>query len=106
MEITIARYLRFHFIFTVTERVYDTVPLTRLFEVLRRSRMEPPYTQSIFNNYKRAECVVTIGREVSENIRASNNLGQSRCLSTIEFKVYIQEALNEWRTCSRMAIEI
>lgn len=107
IEKRVARNLSTHLIFVDLEKAYDSVPLSRLFKVLRESRVNDIYVRSIYHLYKDAYSVVKQGREISKRIKISKGLKQGCCLSPTLFKIYTQEALKQWsRKCSKMGIQV
>ena len=96
-----------HLIFIDLEKAYDSVPLDRLFKTLRKRGINENYIRSIYNIYKNTECVVKSGQQVSKKIKITKGLKQGCSMSPTLFKIYVQEALNQWcKKCSRMGIEM
>lgn len=96
-----------HLVFIDLEKAYDAVPLTKLFDVLTKIGLSKTYIRAIRNIYKNPESVVKVGNKISKPFKVTKGLKQGCCMSPTLFKIYIQEALENWRKkCSGMGIDI
>jgi len=102
-----ARNLATHLVFIDLEKAYDMVPLKRLFECLTKIGLEKTYIRAIQNIYRRPECTIKIGKKTTKPFAVTKGLKQGCCVSPTLFKIYIQEALREWRQkCTGMGVEV
>lgn len=107
MEKRMARNLATHLVFIDLEKAYDNVPLKKLFEVLEDVGLSKIYIGAIWNLYKDAEGAIKIGKDKSEPFPISKGLKQGCTMSPTLFKIYIQEALKDWRKkTGYMGIEV
>lgn len=97
MEKRKAHNLTTHLIFIDLEKAYDTVPLKKLFQILKKTGLNNTYIRAIWNLYKDATSVIKMGAIRSEPFSINKGLKQGCSLSPTLFKIYIQEALSEWR---------
>lgn len=102
-----ARNLNTYLVFVDLEKAYDNVPLNKLFDVLEASELNKAYTKAIYNIYKNSKASIKVGNNYSEPFQTTKGLKQGCCLSPTLFKIYAQQALNNWtRKCSKMGVEI
>ncbi|XP_072377251.1 uncharacterized protein [Diabrotica undecimpunctata] len=96
-----------HLVFIDLEKAYDSVPLKKMFEVLKRSGLDSTYIRAIYKLYENAVSCVKIGTRTSNKFKVTKGLKQGCCLSPTLFKIYVQEALRNWRNkCRFMGIEV
>lgn len=101
------RNLDTHLLFVDLEKAYDTVPIQKLFEVMTKIGLNGVYIRSIWNLYRNAKSAVKCGNLISETFPVTKGLKQGCCLSPTLFRIYIQEALTQWRRqVSGMGIDI
>jgi len=102
-----ARNLPTHLVFIDLEKAYDTVPLKKLFKTLTTAGLSKTYISAIVNMYKDAKSSIKIGSATSDPFPVTKGLRQGCSLSPTLFKIYIQEALKNWRKkCAGMGIQL
>ena len=93
--------------FVDLEKAYDTVPLKKLFETLMEIGLNTVYVKAIWNLYVNSHSVVKVGNAFSNLFHTTKGLKQGCSLSPTLFKIYLQEALNNWsRKIAGMGIKI
>ena len=97
LEKRISRNLSTHLIFVDLEKAYDTVPLKKLFEILPGAGLSKTYVRAIWNMYKDSKSLVKMGNARSEKFHTTKGLKQGCSLSPTLFKIYIQEAIYNWK---------
>ena len=91
------RNLPTHLVYVDLEKAYDTVPIIELFKTMTKIGLSKVYIRAVWNLYRNAKSGVKVGNVISELFTVSKGLKQGCCLSPSLFKIYIQEALTEWR---------
>ncbi len=102
-----SRNLPTHIVFIDLEKAYDTVPLKTLFETLTKADLSKIYIEAIMNMYRNAKGAIKMRNTISDPFPVTKGLRQGCSLSPTLFKIYIQEALTNWRRkCTQMGIKI
>lgn len=69
-------------IFIDLEKAYDSVPVAKVFEILRQDTLNKVYIASIFNLYKHSACIIINGRQTSRKVKICKGLKQGCSLSS------------------------
>lgn len=96
-----------HLIFVDLQKAYDTVPLNKLWPCLKSNGISAAYTRAVKALYCDSSSSVKVGKRLSEEFPATKGLRQGCSLAPLLFKIYLEEALKEWkRKCSGMGLPI
>lgn len=102
-----AKNMETHLVFIDLRKAYDTVPRTKMMEVLEQTEINTKYTNTIRSLYVNTKSSVKVGHQISPEFETTKGLLQGCCLSPTLFKIYISYALNYWsRKCQAMGIKI
>ena len=87
-------------------KAYDSIPISKLWEVLGESIINNTLIKALQNLYGNT-AQVKIGNILSHTFNITKGLGQGCYISPTLFKIYIRKALEEWkRKCSGMGIPL
>lgn len=101
------RNLETHLIFIDLQKAYDSIPLGRLWPVLRQSGVKDLYVQAVKELYTDTTARIKIGKELSSEFSISKGLRQGCPIAPTLFKIYLAAALDKWRrACCSMGISI
>lgn len=107
MEKKIAVDQEVHLAFIDLEKAYDSIPRSKIWEVLNILEVDRPLLKIIKELYKENESYVKIGHRLSNPINTTKGLRQGCSLSPLIFNAYVEVALREWKTkCQGMGIPI
>ncbi|KAJ4449978.1 hypothetical protein ANN_01385 [Periplaneta americana] len=86
-----------HFVLVDLEKADDSVPLKKLWEVLKNKVENKLLVNAIGKLCENATSRIKIGKNVSEEFLVTKGLRQGCSLSPTLFKIYIQQALQNWK---------
>lgn len=96
-----------HITFIDLQKAYDTVPVTKLWEVLQESNINYTLIKALKNLYHGSTSRIKISNFLTSEFPVSKGLRQGCCISPTLFKIYISKALSTWkRKCHGMGIEL
>jgi len=95
-----------HLLFVDLTKAYDSIPISRFWEVLGESNINNTLIKSLQNLYGNT-AEVKIGNILSHPFTITKELRQGCCISPTHFKIYIRKASEEWkRKCSGIGITL
>jgi len=93
-------------LFVDLTKAYDSVPISKFWEILGESNINNTLIKALQNLYGNTAQVKT-GNILSHPFNVTKGLRQGCCISPTLFKIYIRKALEEWkRKCSGMGIPL
>jgi len=96
-----------HLLFIDLTKVYDSVPLNKLWETLDRSTINIRLIEEIKSLYKGSSSKRKIGNLITQGFKVTKGLRQVCSLSPTLFKIYLERVLRNWkRKCQPMGIPI
>lgn len=96
-----------HLLFVDLTKAYDTVPIKKLWEAMEKTSVNVTVIKAIQQLYMGATSQIKIGQSLSEPFLITKGLRQGCCLSPTLFKIYLDQALLEWRRkCRGMGIPL
>jgi hypothetical protein len=96
-----------HLLFVDLEKAYYSVPLKNLWKALEHYSISNSITRAIKRLYENSFSKIKIGKQLSSGFYVTKGLRQGCSLSLTLFKIYIQNALENWqKKCARMGLEI
>lgn len=79
----------------------------KLIQAIKESEIHEKYAKTIEKMYFERRSVVRAGNKTSESFQVTKGLKQRCSFSLMLFKIYIQDALNEWRKkCRYMGTQV
>ena len=81
-----------HLLFVDLKKVYDSIPILKLWEVLGESNINNTLIKALQNLYGNT-AQVKIGNTLSHPFNITKGLRQGCCISPTLFKIYIRKAL-------------
>lgn len=107
MEKRAEHNLETHLVFIDIKKAYDNVPLQKLWTTLATNGVREVHIRALKNIYGNMKSAVKIGSKLTEEFRVTKGLRQGCCIAPTLFKIYLYEALKEWRAkCKGMGIPI
>jgi hypothetical protein len=95
-----------HLLFVDLEKAYDSVPLKNLWKALEHYNISTSISRGIKRLYENSFSKIKIGKQLSSGFHVTKGLRQGRSLSPTLFKIYIENALENWqKKCARMVLE-
>jgi len=95
-----------HLLFVDMTKAYDSIPISKLWEVLGESNINDNLINALQNLYGNT-AQMKIGNKLSHTFNITKGLRQGCCISPTLLKIYIRKALEEWkRKCSGMGIPL
>jgi hypothetical protein len=89
------------------EQAYDCVPLKNLWKALEHYNVSNNIIMAIKRLYENSFSKIKTGKQLSSVFYVTKGLRQGCSLSPTLFKIYIQNALENWqKKCARMGLEI
>jgi hypothetical protein len=96
-----------HLLFVDLEKAYDSVPLQSLWKALERCNISSNIIRAITRLYEKSFSKIKIGKQLSSGFYITKGLRQGCSLLPTLFKIYIQNALENWqKICAKMGLEI
>ena len=93
--------------FVDLRKAYDTVPINKLWNVMRAAGINEIYVKVLKSFYENNVSAIKIGNKVSETFKVTKGLRQGCAMAPTLFKIYINEALKKWKKhCEVMGIPI
>ena len=86
-----------HLVFIDLTKAYDSIPLMKLWKAMRRQGISSIYVRAVQKLYNNMTCCVKVGSKLSNDFRISKGLKQGCCIAPTLFKIYLKEALENWR---------
>jgi len=87
-------------------KAYDSIPISKLWEVLGESNIKNTLIKTLQNLYGNTAQVKT-GNKLSHPFNITKGLRQGCCISLTLFKIYTRKALEEWKCkCFGMGIPV
>jgi len=94
-------------LFVDLEKAYDNVPLENLWKALEHYNISNSIIRTIKKLYENSFSKIKIGKQHSSGFYITKGLRQGCSLSPTLFKIYIQNALENWQEkCAKMGLEI
>ena len=107
IEKRVCRGLTTHLAFVDLHKAYDTVPQNKLWTSLYKNGVSTTYVRAVKEFYSNCMSMVKIGNKVSSEFLVTKGLRQGCTMAPTLFKIYLEEALGEWkRKCSGMGIPV
>ena len=107
VEKRIARNMETHVVFIDLTKAYDSVPLTKLWNIMEQQGISKLYIQAVKKLYQNMSVCVKVGNKLSKEIRVTKGLKQGCCIAPTLFKLYLNGALATWRKkCRNMGVPI
>jgi len=95
-----------HLLFVDLTKACDSIPISKLWEVLEESNINTLIIKALQNLYSHT-AQVKIGNILSHPFNITKGLRQGCCISPTLFKICVRKALEEWKLkCSRMGIPL
>jgi len=85
-----------HLLFVDLTKTYDSIPISKLWEVLGESNINNTLIKALQNLYGNTAQVKT-GNILSQLFNITKRLRQGCCISPTLFKIYIRKASEEWK---------
>lgn len=102
-----ARDREVHLVFVDLEKAYDSVPLMKLWEAMEKNQISDILIGAVKALYKDMTAKIKVGQKLSKSINVTKGLRQGCCVSPTLFKIFVKEALGNWRKkCEPMGITI
>jgi len=96
-----------HLLFVDLEKSYDSVPLQNIWKALECYNISSNIIRAIKSLYEKSFSKIKIGKQLSSGFYLTKGLRQGCSLSPTLFKIYIQNALDNWqKKCAKMGLEI
>jgi len=93
--------------FVDLRKAYDTVPMNKLWNVMRVAGTKAIYVKAVKHFYENNVSAIKIGKRVSGILQVTKGLRQGCAMAPTLFKTYIKEALKKWKQhCETMGIPI
>jgi hypothetical protein len=93
-------------LFVDLTKVYDSIPILKLWEVLGESNINNTLIKALQNLYGNTAQVKT-GNTLSHPFNITKGLHQRCCIFCTLFKIYIRKALEEWKCkCHGMGVPL
>ena len=88
-------------------KAYDSVPLSKLWQVLQESKINKKLIKGIKTLYEGSLSKIKRAKEITEGFQVTKGLRQGCSLSPLLFKIYLERALRNWKKkCQQMGIPI
>jgi hypothetical protein len=92
-----------HLLFVDLETAYDSVPLENLWKALEHYNTSNSIIRAIKKLYENSFSKIKFGKHLSSGFYLTKGLRQECSLSPTLFKIYIQNALENWqKKCAKM----
>jgi len=96
-----------HLLFVDLEKAYDSVPLQNLWKALEHHNISNSIIRAIKRLYENSFSKIKFGKQLSSGFHITKGLRQGCSLSPTLFKIYIQNASENWqKKCAKMVLEI
>ena len=96
-----------HLLFVDVEKADDSVPLKNLWKALEPYNISNSIIRAIKRLYENSFSKIKIGKQLSSGFYITKGLRKGCSLSPTLFKIYIQNALENWqKKCAKMGLEI
>ena len=103
----LAHNLETHLVYVDLQKAYDSVPLLKMWEAMKRQGVKNVYIKAVRNLYSGNISCVKIGNTLSSSFMVDRGLRQGCCLASTLFKIFLTEAIKNWRRkCNSMGIQI
>jgi len=95
-----------HLLFVDLTKVYDSIPILKLWEAFGELSINNTLIKALQNLYSNTT-QVKIGNKLSHPLNITKGLCQSCCISRTLYKIHIRKALKKWkRKCHGMGIPL
>lgn len=100
--------LQTHLVFIDICKAYDGVPQVKMWKVMQNENIPTTYINAVRALYTGMRCHIKTGAKISEqSFAVTKGLRQGCCLAPTLFKMYLKQALANWkRYCRNMGIEV
>ncbi|XP_072160540.1 uncharacterized protein [Bemisia tabaci] len=96
-----------HLVFVDLQKAYDSVPLVKLWEALKKSNFSDGLVNAIKKYYCGSFTRIKCQGRLSGGFYVSKGLKQGCCLSPTLFKIFLEHVLKEWKKkCSGMGVPL
>jgi len=96
-----------HLLFVDIKKAYDSVPLNKLWKALETTNINVELIKAVKTLYGGAKTKIKQGKIISHGFMPTKGLKQGCCLSPTLFKIFLEQALNEWKQkCRTMGLPL